>query len=197
MAEKTGIALGFVGIGALMLWSSIKNQSVLTAARDIIGGKQPTPGTPQKLGFGLKDPSSSSTQGDTLTTYPDAGSSSVGSADAHTALKQAAALYGWDTGAEWDALNAIEMQEAGYDSTNTNPSSKAYGLAQSLGHGFIGGPASDGIDEYGGEGLTPAESRLASQGDAHWQAVWMVRYIHDRYGNPVVAEQFHLANNWY
>lgn len=201
MAEKTGISVAFIGIGALMIWSSIRNQSVLTSARDIITGKQPTPGTPQTLGFGIKNSTSTdgsnTTQGDTLTTVPDISSTGVGSMDAHAALQKAAALYGWDTGEEWQALNAIEMQEAGYDPTNTNPSSRAYGLAQSLGHPYSGGPAPDGIDEYGGEGLSASQSAAASSGDAYDQALWMVRYIKDRYGNPIVAEQFHLANNWY
>jgi hypothetical protein len=122
---------------------------------------------------------------------------SSGGGNAKTALMNAAATRGWNTGAQWTALDAIEMQEAGYDPTNTNPSSKAYGLAQSLGHGFSGGPAANGINEYGGNGLTPAQSRAASMGDPGPQSIWMVNYIAARYGTPVVAEQFHLANNWY
>lgn len=193
MAEKTGTAIGTGIVGIVLVWSAIRNQSVLSTARDIIQGKKPLPGTPQKLGFGIQtsSTSSSSTQGDVLTAIPLSGG------DAHAALMNAAAAYGWNSGPQWTALDAIEMQEAGYNPGSTNPSSRAYGLAQSLGHSFAGGPAPNGINEYGGEGLTPAESLAASSGDPVPQAKWMVHYIKSRYGSPVVAEQFHLRNNWY
>jgi hypothetical protein len=114
-----------------------------------------------------------------------------------TAMQQTATQFGWGSGAQWTALNAIEMQEAGYDPTAKNPSSGAYGLAQSLGHHYSGGPASNGVNEYGGEGLTPSQSEQASLGQPAPQALWMMNYIKSRYGTPVVAEQFHLVHNYY
>ncbi len=80
----------------------------------------------------------------------------VGSAgSAKTILQATAAQFGW-TGSEWDALDWLEMAEAGYNTLIKNPSSGAFGMAQSLGHPFSGGPASNGVNEYGGNGLTPA-----------------------------------------
>jgi hypothetical protein len=70
-------------------------------------------------------------------------------------------------------------------------------MAQSLGHPYSGGPASNGVNEYGGEGLTAAQSEQASLGSAAPQAIWMCNYIKDRYGTPEAAETFHLANGWY
>jgi hypothetical protein len=70
-------------------------------------------------------------------------------------------------------------------------------LAQSLGHKYSGGPASNGINEYGGQGLTPYMSEQASLGNPTYQAIWMVNYIASRYGDPIKAEQFHLQNNYY
>lgn len=192
-----GIAIGAIGIGGLFIVSGIKGVSVLATITELVQGKNPLTnakkinpitGTPLVAG----DVGSVIGQGANII-----GNSTVNSSDAKTALKQAAALHGWDTGAEWTALDAIEMQEAGYDPTNTNPSSKAYGLAQSLGHSFTGGPAPNGINEYGGNGLTAAQSLAASSGDPRPQAIWMCNYIADRYGDPIKAEQFHLANNWY
>lgn len=197
----SGLAVASTGLGVLLVYSGLTGRDITQTALNLVRGTTPAavPKT-QTIGGTPADTSTSSTgtQGDTLTPMQDnttAGSPVAGSPKA--ILQQVAATHGWGTGAQWTALDAIEMQEAGYDPTNTNPDSKAYGLAQSLGHGFAGGPAANGINEYGGEGLTPAQSRAASMGDPYWQSVWMCNYIASRYGNPAVAEQFHLANNWY
>jgi len=99
------------------------------------------------------------------------------SANKSLAQKMAAA-EGW-TGAQWDALNNIIMAESGYDVSATNPSSGAYGIPQAL-----------------------PGSKMASAG-SNWktsaatQIKWMLGYIRGRYGNPVNAWNFHLANGWY
>jgi resuscitation-promoting factor RpfB len=106
---------------------------------------------------------------------------SSGSDSANQALGQqmaAAQPYGW-TGAQWTALNNIVMAESGWDDTAKNPSSGAYGIPQAL-----------------------PGSKMASAG-ANWQTSaatqikWMLLYIQQRYGNPVSAWAFHLANGWY
>jgi len=192
-----GIAVGAIGIGGLFIISGIKGVSVLATVTELVQGKNPLTNA-QKINPITGTPLVAGNIGSVIGQGANAvGDSTVSSSDAKTALKQAAALHGWDTGAEWTALDAIEMQEAGYDPTNTNPSSKAYGLAQSLGHTFAGGPAPNGINEYGGNGLTAAQSLAASSGDPRPQAIWMCNYIASRYGDPIKAEQFHLANNWY
>ena len=192
----SGAAVASIGIGALLVYSGLTGRSVLQSLGGVVQGKSPstTPKT-QNIG-GTPDTSAATTgQSNATTAVPAAPSSATGSPK--QILQQVAATHGWGSGAEWTALDAIENQEAGYDPTNTNPDSKAYGLAQSLGHGFDGGPAAKGINEYGGNGLTAAQSRAASMGDPYYQSVWMCNYIASRYGDPIVAEQFHLANNWY
>jgi TP901 family phage tail tape measure protein len=104
--------------------------------------------------------------------------SGVANSSAYAALKSAAAKKGW-TGAQWNALNYVEEREAGYSLTATNPSSGAYGMAQ-----FINGPSE--YAQYGGNSTTAAG-----------QAVAMVNYIAQRYGNPVAAAAHERAFNWY
>lgn len=102
----------------------------------------------------------------------------VSNTSAEAALQSAAAKKGW-TGAEWTALYDVEMREAGFSLTATNPSSGAYGMAQ-----FI-----DGASEYatyGGNSTTAAG-----------QAVAMVNYIAQRYGDPEAAWAHEQAYNWY
>jgi hypothetical protein len=93
-------------------------------------------------------------------------------------MKSMAASVGW-TGAQWTALNAVEMREAGYDLTATNPSSGAYGLAQ-----FINGPSE--YAQYGGNSTTAAGQITA-----------MINYIAQRYGEPSAALDHEIQYNWY
>jgi hypothetical protein len=93
-------------------------------------------------------------------------------------LQSLAAARGW-TGAEWDALNAVEMREAGYNLNAQNPSSKAYGIAQ-----FINGASE--YAQYGGNSNTAAG-----------QATAMLNYIAQRYGDPIAAEAHEQNFGWY
>jgi hypothetical protein len=102
----------------------------------------------------------------------------VSNSSAYAALQSAAAKLGW-TGAEWTALNNVEMREAGYNLTATNPSSGAYGMAQ-----FINGPSE--YYTYGGNPNTAAG-----------QAVAMVNYDKSRYGDPEAAWAHEVAFGWY
>ena len=89
-----------------------------------------------------------------------------------------AARYGW-TGQQWTALNNIVMAESGWNTSATNPSSGAYGIPQALPGSKMGSIA--------GNWRT----------SAHTQIAWLLLYIRQRYGNPVNAWAFHLANGWY
>ena len=102
----------------------------------------------------------------------------VSNASALAALQTAAAKAGW-TGAQWLALENVEMREAGFSLTATNPSSGAYGMAQ-----FINGPSE--YAQYGGNATTAAG-----------QAVAMVNYIKSRYGSPEAAWQHEVDYGWY
>jgi len=94
-----------------------------------------------------------------------------------TYAKQLLAKYGWS--GQWNSFNALEMSEAGWNVSATNPSSGAYGLPQAL-------PASK---------LASAGADWRTNGDT--QLNWMMDYIKGRYGSPDAAWSFHQKNNWY
>lgn len=93
-------------------------------------------------------------------------------------MKNMAAARGW-TGAEWNALAAVETREAGWNMTATNPTSGAYGLAQ-----FINGPSE--YAQYGGNSTT-----------AQGQITGMLSYISQRYGDPIAAWNHEVSYGWY
>jgi hypothetical protein len=95
-----------------------------------------------------------------------------------TMMRNMAAQRGW-TGTQWSALYDVEMREAGFNMTATNPTSGAYGLAQ-----FINGPSE--YAQYGGNSTT-----------ATGQITGMLNYIAQRYGNPENAWAHEQAYNWY
>jgi hypothetical protein len=102
-----------------------------------------------------------------------------GGGEGKAALQAAAAARGWGSGPEWNALNAVEMREAGYSLTAKNPSSGAYGMAQ-----FINGPSE--YYAYGGNPNT-----------AVGQATAMLAYIAQRYGDPIAAWAHEQNFGWY
>ena len=93
-------------------------------------------------------------------------------------VREAMAPYGWDQGAQWDAVDWIIQRESGWNPNAVNPSSGAFGLPQ-----FLGSTK----DQY----LPDSSPNPRVQGDA------MARYIRDRYGDPLRAKAFWEANNWY
>lgn len=104
------------------------------------------------------------------------GSESGGSAagdDSRAIGREMAAQRGW-TGSEWTALDNLWTQESSWDSNAVNPSSGAYGIPQSLGHGH------------------PYDL-----GDTRAQVAWGLDYIADRYGDPEAAWQHEQDYGWY
>lgn len=95
-----------------------------------------------------------------------------------TMMRNMAAARGW-TGAQWNALYAVEAREAGFNMTARNPSSGAYGLAQ-----FINGPSE--YAQYGGNATT-----------ATGQITAMLNYIAQRYGTPAAAWAHEVNYGWY
>lgn len=83
--------------------------------------------------------------------------------------------YGWGTGPEWDALDWIATVESGWSATVVNESSGAAGIAQRI------------------SGFGPGYQK----GNAPQQILWMLRYIEERYKDPIRAKAFHLANGYY
>lgn len=179
----SGAALAALGAGALVLYSGIKGKGLTQSLQALIQGKNPA-STP------TVNPITGSTGGGAggSGTMPNAGS-------AQAALQQAAASMGW-TGAEWQALQHVEMQEAGFNTHARNPSSGALGMAQALGHGNASTAGTLG-NEYGGYGLTDAQAKAANSGDPNAQALWMVNYIAATYGDPIKAWQHEQSAGWY
>lgn len=87
--------------------------------------------------------------------------------------KQMASQRGW-TGAEWDALYKLWMRESSWNANAVNPSSGAYGIPQSLGHGH----------PY-------------NLGDPRAQIAWGLDYIAGRYGDPKKAWAHEESIGWY
>jgi cell wall-associated NlpC family hydrolase len=104
--------------------------------------------------------------------------SSAGSADLVATVRGIAAGYGWNNGAEWDAIDYIVSHESSWDPTNQNKVSTAYGLFQFL----------DGT--WGGTGV-------AKTSNPTQQAIAGMRYIHDRYTDPLGAKAFWDAHHSY
>jgi hypothetical protein len=96
--------------------------------------------------------------------------------------KQLASTFGWGSGAQWNALDALFTGESGWSNTAKNASSGAYGIAQAL-------PQS----KY------PPAGRESGGSDAATQIAWGLRYIRDRYGSPLNAYNAWLSRSphWY
>lgn len=186
-------AVGTAGIGALFLYAGIKGLSIPAALQGIIQGKAPaTAAKAAQIPIAADIAAAASSAAGSTTLGPGAGTGTTvtGGGSAQAIMQQTAAQFGWGTGAQWQALSNLEMQEAGFNPNARNPSG-AYGLAQSLGHPQFGYP------EYGGYGLTQAQVAAANHGDAAAQSLWMMRYIASIYGNPVNAWAHEQSHNWY
>lgn len=174
MASKAPIGpLILLSGGALLAWSAVKGKGVSGGLRDLISGKSPD--------NAASDPITGTTGLDatgTGTVIPAGGSTSTAGEAANKALGMSmCAAVGW-VGPQWTAFNNIVMAESGWN-TRAENASGAYGIPQAL-----------------------PGSKMASSG-ANWQTSattqirWMIGYIKGRYGNPVKAWTFHLANGWY
>jgi hypothetical protein len=82
-------------------------------------------------------------------------------------------MYGWSQN-QMSSLIPLWNQESGWNAYAVNPSSGAYGIPQSLGHGH----------PY-------------ALGDYKNQVIWGLNYIRQRYGSPAGAEAHERAFNWY
>ena len=89
-------------------------------------------------------------------------------------VRAVAATYGWGLGDQWNALVQLVQKESSWNPNAANPTSSARGLFQKM------------TSIHG-----PVEATAAGQ------AMWGLKYIKDRYGDPVRALAFHNRNNWY
>lgn len=93
---------------------------------------------------------------------------------ASAGVNLAAGRFGWDSGAQWDALSWIINKESGWNPHAANPSSSARGLFQKM------------TSVHG-----PIEKSVMGQAD------WGLNYIKSRYGNPLAAKAFHESHGYY
>jgi hypothetical protein len=166
----TGASLAALAAGSVLIWSAVTGQTVLAVVKDVIKGEGPG-----QVPAGVQDAAPVPAGASGGSVAPVGGS--VGGNDAvNQALgRSMAALYGWGSGAEWTALNDVVMEESGWNDEAANPTSDARGIAQNI-NGW--GPGYEA-------------------GNAPQQIAWLLSYIKQRYGDPIAAQQFHLANGWY
>lgn len=173
--QLDGIALGSIAAGGLFVYAGIAGKSIPSLLTGFIQGKPPAAAEAANPIGGT-----TGTGPGTGATQAVSGGQGVAAGSNEATLQATAATFGWTSAnGQWQALNNIEEAEAGYNLTATNPQSGAYGEAQ-----FIDGPSE--YATYGGDSTTAAG-----------QAVAMCNYIKQRYGNPVIAWAFHLANGYY
>lgn len=166
----SGMAVAATAGGAMLIWSGVKGANFSKTFQSLIAGKQPAGQDPAQAITASFD-STGGSSGSTSAAPASGGSNKA-------VLQQVAASFGW-TGAEWTALDYVEMREAGYSLTAKNSSSGAYGMAQ-----FINGPSE--YAQYGGDSST-----------AFGQSVGMCNYIKQRYGKPSVAAAHERQSGWY
>jgi SLT domain-containing protein len=101
-------------------------------------------------------------------------------------VRSAAAVRGWNTGPQWDALNWIIQKESSWNPSAQNPRSTASGLFQFIDSTWRAYRPPNGAPY--------AKARLAPPSI---QAVAGMNYFGGRYGNPVNARAFWQRNGWY
>lgn len=110
----------------------------------------------------------------------DGGGQSAGKAVGPIAdiVRAEAANVGWSSAAEMEALTWVINHESGFNPTAQNPHSTAYGIFQFLDStwGDVGGHKTS---------------------DARLQAIYGMRYIAARYGDPIGAMKHWQALGWY
>ena len=186
------VAIVAVAGGGLLLWSGLKGANITSALRSLISGQAPAATDANPVGTpDGGTPGTPAAPGSVSETTPGSGT-----AKANAALGMLmAAAYGW-TGAQWTALNNVAMRESGWSATARNPGG-AYGIAQALGHGNANTRAADGINEYGGYGVTDATAKAANGGSAAAQIAWMLSYIKQTYGTPEGAWESEQSRGYY
>lgn len=187
-----GDILGGIGDAASAAWSGLKDVVLggarLAAQGFFDGVVNPLigqiPGSPDNVAKrALTGMSQTAEKGilDFLGQKDSAALASAGGAPASSGVAAAAqqyaasrlAAFGWGAD-QMGPLIALWNQESGWNPNAVNPSSGAYGIPQSLGHGH----------PY-------------NLGDYVAQVNWGLDYIKGRYGSPAAAEAHEQSANWY
>jgi hypothetical protein len=171
-----GIGVAAAASGAILLYAGIKGIGVGSAIRAVLMGQSPASGTPVNTISGT-NPATTATIGGGSTGLPSGTVGISSSASANRSIgKILAASKGW-TGAQWDALNQLIMDESGWRNDAQNPTSTAYGIGQFLDSTWA---------SYGPKTSNP---RL--------QIIYTLEYIRERYGTPANALAHENAYHWY
>jgi hypothetical protein len=192
-----GLALGYVAVGGILIWSGVKGQTITETVTGFAHGQVPQQENPA---YAVTLASSGGSGG----SVPVPAAATSANAKANQAIARLlAAHYGWSTGAEWNALVDLWDRESGWNNLIANPTSGAFGIAQALGHGgsntsrvvptvyYPGGSTAHNVtvNEY--------PSAAANGGSATAQINWGLKYIKDTYGSPTAAWAHEEANGWY
>lgn len=156
-----GMAIGLGGSGAGTYGSS--NEVDLISAMGSGGGFALSGGNSNGSGGSVN---SNGTSGKTGSIAGIKGGGNV-SANKKLMKQMAQAMYGWGTGNQWNALNTLEMHEAGYNANAQNPHSTAFGMGQFL------------DQTWKGFGPKTSNPKLQIQ--------YMLEYIKGKYGTPSKA----------
>lgn len=168
-----GVGLSALGIGSVFIFAGIKGYSVLAVIQNLVTGKPILTDVTSVTPLTTSDSTTggiSSPVGDAVGTNQEI-------------AKMLAASYGWDSGAEWEALVLLWQQESSWNNHANNTSSGAYGIPQALPYTKM--PKAAQPESAGGSS------------DANAQIKWGLDYIKGRYGSPVMAEAHEKANGWY
>jgi hypothetical protein len=156
----SGIGLGMVTVGGLVLWSGLTNKPVATIIKTVAAGKS-VPGPVQ----------AESPQEKTQLNYAQPGGGSNAENEALGRLM--ASGYGWSVGQNWDALNyGWGTLESGWSNTAINGTwpDCAYGIPQ----------ANPGTKMP--QAAWP--SYAGGSSSATTQIAWGLNYIKQTYGSP-------------
>lgn len=187
-----GYAVVGLGAGLLLFWSGLTGRGVLASVQSIIKGQGPQGNAPVNYPQDLQG-AAGSASGTEAPGFQPSATGLGGSPSSNQALgKMLASTYGWDSGAEWNALVALWERESGWSNTadtrktgldSPNASVFAYGIAQARPYSKM--PRAGWPPDKGG------------QSDAATQITWGLIYIKQSYGDPVEAEAHENANGWY
>jgi hypothetical protein len=181
VSNISGIAVAEVLTGFVLLWSGAKNATIKDTLTSFLKGTEPAANPTGAPTIGVGEPAAGSTAAGTSSTAAANAPAAdlTGTAAANEALgKVMAAAYGWATGTEWTDLNNIVMAESGWRNTAQNPTSTAYGIFQFL-------------------DSTWASVGYSKTSDPATQIAAGLKYIKTKYGDPIKAWAFHLANGYY
>lgn len=166
MAGISGVAVGAVGIGALLAYAGIKGKSVPAELQALIQGKSPGSAAPAAAIAGTApDPAAAAA----------AAAGSAGGGGGPPSANQAlgrlmAAAYGWGTGDEWAFLKSGWQEESGWSTTaaynKSDPYNSAYGIPQA------------------NPGTKMATAGADWKTSAATQIKWGLDYIKRTYGSP-------------